>query len=176
MQIKKFLLATLALAAFAFPVVGMPVLAFAQEAATQITAPPDTIVNVGDLVSPWLQLLFAAASTIVPVAALWAAAELRRRTGITVEASHREAFQTALTNATGLLLANLGQRAQGVSFDARHPAIKEAILYVNKASPDALKYFGLGPDQIAEKLAAKLGVMTAQETVVTNNSTTVAGG
>lgn len=161
MQIKKFLLATLALCALAFPVVGMPVLAFAQEAATQITVPTDTIVNVGDLVNPWLQLILSAAGIIIPAAALWAAAELRRRTGISVETSHREAFQTALTNATGLLLAHLGQRAQGITFDARHPAVKEAILYVNKASPDALKYFGLGPDQIAEKIAAKIGVMTA---------------
>lgn len=176
MQIKKFLFATLALCALAFPVVGMPTFAFAQEATQTLTVPSDSIVNVGDLISPWLQLLFAAASVVIPAAALWAAAELRRRTGVSVETSHREAFQTALTNATSLLLAHLGQRAQGVTFDARHPAVKEAILYVNKASPDALKYFGLGPDQIAEKIAAKIGVMTAAPPPeVVNVSTTVAG-
>lgn len=132
--------------------------AFAQA----VTAtPPDTIVNVGDLVSPWLQLIFAAASVVIPAAALWAAAELRRRTGVTIETAHREAFQTALTNAAGLLLAKAGDAAKNLSFDARNPAIKEAVLYVNKSAPDALAYFGLSPDQIAEKIAAKLGAMTA---------------
>lgn len=131
--------------------------AFAQA----VTATPDTIVNVGDLVSPWLQLIFAAASVVIPAAALWAAAELRRRTGISIEASHREAFQTALTNAAGLLLAKAGDAAKNISFDARSPAIKDAVLYVNKSAPDALAYFGVSPDQIAEKIAAKLGAMTA---------------
>lgn len=134
----------------------MPVAVFAQE-----VTPSSTIVNVGDLLAPWLQLFFAAAATIIPAAALWAAAELRRRTGITIEASHREALQTALTNAAGLLLAKLGEKAQGVKFDARHPAVREAIEYVNTAAPDALSYFGLRPDQIAEKIAAKIGAMTA---------------
>lgn len=147
----------------------LPVVAFAQETA-------DTVVNVGDLLAPWLQLLFAAAATVIPAAALWAAAELRRRTGISIEASHREALQTSLTNAAGLLLGKLGEKAQGVTFDARHPAVREAIQYVNAAAPDALAYFGLRPDQIAEKLAAKLGAMTAApppEVVnVTNSSIT----
>lgn len=172
MNIKKFLLATLALAAFAFPVVGMPVLAFAQEAATQITVPSDTIVNVGDLISPWLQLFFAAASVVIPAAALWAAAEFRRRTGITIEASHREALQVALTNAAGLILGKVGDVASTVTFDAKNAAIKEAIVYVNKSAPDALAYFGLRPDQVAEKLAAKLGAMTASNPAVTVNNVT----
>lgn len=131
------------------------VAAFAQDAT------PDTIINLGDIVSPWLQLIFTAASVIIPAAALWAAAELRRRTGITIEASHRDAFQTALTNAAGLLLAKAGDAANGIKIDARNPAIKEAVLYVNKSAPDALAYFGLSPDQIAEKIAAKIGTMTA---------------
>lgn len=162
-HIAKFILATLVLA------LCLPVVAFAQEAL------PNTVVNVGDLVSPWLQLLFAAAATIIPAAAVWAAAELRRRTGISIEASHREALQVSLTNAAGLLIGKLGERAQGVTFDARHPAVREAIVYVNAAAPDALSYFGLRPDQIAEKIAAKLGAMTAQEQVISSSSTGTGG-
>lgn len=83
----------------------LPLAAMAQE----------TTVAVGDLISPWLELLLAAAAIIIPAVATWAAAELRRRTGISIEASHRNAFQTALLNGAGLLVAQAKNATAGVS-------------------------------------------------------------
>lgn len=160
-----------ALAALVF-VLLLPVVAIAQEVV--MTAPAETSINVGDLLAPWLQLMLAFAAVVIPALGTWAAAELRRRTGIVVEASHREAFQTALLNGAGLLKVKAEQMTSNVTIDVRHPAIRDAILYVNSSAPDAIKYFGLTPEAIAEKLVAKLGLVNPPiiERQVVNNSTT----
>lgn len=133
-----------------------PVFAFAQTA-----TPPDTVVNVGALLDPWLQLLLGVATIIIPAVATWAAAELRRRTGIAIEQAHMTTFQQALANGAGLLLAKTSDATHAINLDIRSALVKEAILYVNRSAPDAIKYFGVTPDAIAEKLIAKLGLATA---------------
>lgn len=97
---------------------------------------------------------------------------IKAKTGYDIEAHHREAFQTALTNGAGLVIQRGGELAAGVSIDVKNPAIRDAILYVNQAAPDAVKYFGITPNAIAEKLNAKLGVVTGPTAITINNSTT----
>lgn len=154
---KTFLLATLA-----FLLLGLP--AWAQ----------DTTVNLGDLLDPWLQLLLAFAALVIPALGTWAAAELRRRTGIALELAHMQTFQQALVNGAGLVLAKTRDTAAGVNIDVKNALIKEAILYVNNSAPDAVAYFGLTPEAIAEKLVAKIGI--AQPTANVTNVTNVTGG
>jgi hypothetical protein len=47
---------------------------------------------------------------------------------------------------------------------------------VLKASPDAIKHFGLGPDEIAKKLEAKLGLLTPVGGVGAVPAETIRGG
>jgi hypothetical protein len=156
----------------------LPVVAIAQEVV--MTAPAETSINVGDLLAPWLQLLLAFAAVVIPALATWAAAELRRRTGIAIELAHMQTFQQALTNGAGLLITKAHQMSSNVTIDARHPAIRDAILYVNNSAPDAIKYFGVTPEAIAEKLVAKLGLLnppTIDGTArMANNVTTTGSG
>lgn len=145
----------------------LPVAAFAQE----------TVVAVGDVLNPWLTLLLAFAGVVVPALGTWAAAELRRRTGIVIQQAHMNTLQTALLNGAGLLKVKAVQMANNVTIDARHPAIREAILYVNNSAPDAIAYFGLTPESLAEKLIAKLGLINPEpgQTTVVNNATLTTG-
>jgi hypothetical protein len=124
----------------------------------------DTDINVGQLLSPWVEALMSALLVLVTAIIGWIAAAIQRRTGIEIEAKHREALQTALTNAAGLVLNKVKSSLSDVTIDVRHPAIKDAILYINGAVPDAIKNFGLSPDDLAEKLLAKIGVVTAPTT------------
>lgn len=128
----------------------------------------DTTVNLGELLDPWLQLLLAFAALVIPALGAWAAAELRRRTGIALQQAHMNTFQQALTNAAGLVIHKAKDAAGNVNIDVKNPLIKEAILYVNSSAPDAVAYFGLTPEAIAEKIAAKLGTAQAQAPTVTN--------
>lgn len=128
-------------------------------------AQESTQIVVGDLVAPWLEMLVGAVSILITAILGWLAAQLKMKTGIDIEARHREALQTALTNAAGLALSKLGDTAKDTKIDVRSPIIRDSILYVNKAVPDAVKNFGLSPDQLAEKLVAKIGLALAPSKV-----------
>lgn len=138
---------TILLAVAAFLLLGLP--AWAQ----------DTTVNLGDILAPWNQILLSFVALVIPALGLWIKAELHRRTGIALEQAHMITFQQALTNGAGLLLAKTQDAASGIHIDVRNPLIKEAILYVNNSAPEAVKYFGVTPEAIAEKIAAKIGVL-----------------
>lgn len=154
----RFLLTFIAMTVSALLLV--PALALAQ----------DSTINLGELVSPWLELLLGFFAVIIPALGAWAAAEIRRRTGIALELAHMQTFQQALLNGAGLLVTKATQMADNVTIDARHPAIRDAILYVNKSAPDAIAYFGLTPEQIAEKLVAKLGLINSASTDATGKA------
>jgi hypothetical protein len=134
---------------------------FVTTAAPVSAAPGDTMVDVNSwyaLLQPYLTML---ASAVVTLAVGIITAKVSQWTGIQVEAKHRDALQTALTNGAGLLIQELGASAATVKgLNVGNNAAAKAIDYVLKASPDAIKYFDRGPDSIAKKLEAKLGLLT----------------
>lgn len=134
-----------------------PVVAFAQ---TVTTASPTT-VNVGDLIAPWLQMLVGAVAILIGALLTYVTALIKSKTGIDIEARYRQTLQDALTNAAGLALTKVSNTLADKTLDVHSEVIKDAILYVNKAAPDAILHFGLSPAQIAEKITAKVGVITA---------------
>lgn len=143
-------------AAFAVVLVVLSIgYAGAQEAAN------DTRVVVGDLIAPWLEMLVGAVAVLITAILGWIAAQVKAKTGIDIEARHREALQTALTNAAGLALTRLSTTLGSKTIDVKHPLIKQAVEYVNSAAPDAIRNFGLTPEQIAEKIVAKVGLAQA---------------
>ena len=81
---------------------------------------------------------------------------LKRKFGLDIDARNREALQTALTNGAGLILQKSAGLAAGKVLDLRSHLVADAVRYVEKSAPDALKHFGLTPDAVAEKIAAKL--------------------
>lgn len=147
LQYLTLALATLLIAA-AFPVVAM-----AQEQGTTI--------DLGSLLAPWLEMLIGAVAILVTAILGYVAALIKRKTGVDIDLARMTTLQTTITNAAGLVINKLGEAAEGKTIDVRHPLIRDAILYVNAAAPDAVAQFGLTPEQIAEKIAAKLGLATA---------------
>ena len=91
----------------------------------------------------------------------WLANLLRVKFGLQIEEQHRNALQTALTNAAGLAIAKGADLTAGKKLDVKSVPVSAAVDYVVAAVPDALKYFGITPDAVAEKIAAKLGVVQA---------------
>jgi len=130
-----------------------PVVAFAQD---------NTSVNVGELLAPWLEMLVGAIAVLIAALLSWITAMIKQKTGIDIEARHREALQTALTNGAGLILAKVKDSVAGKEIDVRSEIVRDAISYVNQAAPDAVKKFGLTPQDLAEKLMAKLGLAAAK--------------
>lgn len=135
----------------------LPSLALAQE---------DTTIRVGDLMAPWLEMLIGAVAVLITAVLGYLANLIRQKTGIDIEKARMETFQVALTNAAGLVIRRTTDSLANRTIDVRHPAVRQAIQYVNDAAPDAIDYFGLGADEIAEKIVAKLGIMSSQAVVV----------
>jgi hypothetical protein len=109
--------------------------------------------------SPLAPLLREVVLAILGAVLVWAAALFQRYTGITVEKSHREALQTTLANAIGLLAAKGVTNTGLANLSLGSPQVTEAVNYVIRSAPDAIAHFGLKPDDVAEKLLAKAGVM-----------------
>lgn len=133
------------------------------------TVAPVTTISLNELIAPWLQYLVGLVAVLIGALVTWITTMIKQRTGLDIEAHHREAFQTALTNGAGLVIQRGGELAAGVNIDVKNPAIRDAILYVNQAAPDAIAHFGITPNMIAEKLNAKLGVVTGPTAITVNS-------
>jgi uncharacterized membrane protein len=114
--------------------------------------------GIYSIVQPYL---IAIVSVVATTIAGWLAELLRRKFHLDIEASHREALQTALTNGAGLLIAKLGGALAGRKLDLKSVVLAEAVNYVLQSVPDAVRHFGVTPEAIAEKVLAKLSQMNA---------------
>lgn len=131
--------------------------ALAQQS-TPVTA---TVINVSELLAPWMPILMTAFMGIV-LAILEAIRQwIKKKTGVEIETSHMLVLQKAIENGAGLALNKLKNHAKTVTIDTRSDAVRQAVEYVNQSAADAVSNFGLTPEQIAEKIIAKMGVITA---------------
>ncbi|MBX3523236.1 MAG: hypothetical protein KF807_08525 [Xanthobacteraceae bacterium] len=138
---KRYFLRGLAAAFFVF--VTAP--AFAQA-----DVPAESIHNV---LQPYL---VAVVSVLATAIVGWLAELLRRKFNLDIDAAHRDALQTALTNGAGLLIGKAGGALAGKKLDLKSAVLAEAVNYVLQAVPDAIRHFGITPEAVAEKLQAKL--------------------
>jgi hypothetical protein len=91
----------------------------------------------------WSRLLGILAVAVVSLLAELA----RRKFNLSIEQSHRDGLQKAITNAAGLALNKLGNSLQGKTVDARSALLADAVNYVAKAAPDAMTKLGLSLSQ-----------------------------
>lgn len=121
----------------------------------------DTVIRADEVLSPWMEMLMSAVSILIGGAVLYISTWVKAKFGIDIETRHRQALQTAVENGAGLVLATMLSGAKNVQLDVRSPLIADAVRYVLTATPDAVKNFELGPDAIAEKIIAKIGIAAA---------------
>lgn len=86
---------------------------------------------------------------LVPVA-IAALFKLMSKWGLDIEASHRDALQSALHNAAMLAISKAGAKAFASGINARNLVTNDALHYLNNSVPDAIKAFGLSESQMAE--------------------------
>jgi hypothetical protein len=101
--------------------------------------------------------LLAVVSVLATASVGWLAERLRRKSNLDIDAAHREALQTALTNGAGLLVGKAGNAAAGKKLDLKSAALAEAVNYVLQAVPDDppfRHYAGSGCRKVAGEAAA----------------------
>lgn len=122
--------------------------AFAQDA--------DTTISLTGFLDPIRPLLMEMVGLLVAAVIGWITMRLNRSLGMTIEARHREALQSALMNGAFYGLNQLDKAASSVTFDTHNKMVAEGVRYVQKSVPDAIKFFGLTPERLRELLEAKI--------------------
>lgn len=115
-----------------------------------------TAVDVGGIYGGFRPYIVDIVGSLITLGVGWLLVLLKSKFNLDIDASHRDALQSALTNGAGLALNKLGNSLQGKSIEVGNPAVASAVNLVLKSAPDALAHFGITPQSVAEKIVAKL--------------------
>ncbi|WP_158673477.1 hypothetical protein [Bosea sp. FBZP-16] len=126
-------------------------------------AEAQTVTTGESLFGVFKPYLTELASVFVAALAAWLFKLIREKLGIDIEAKHRDALQAALTNAAGLVINRAGGLAGALALPNANPLVQQGVSYVIDSAPDALRHFGITPEEarriLTEKLEAKIGVL-----------------
>lgn len=107
------------------------------------------------LANDFVQSLVSLLASVIVGGAAWAA---KRWFGLQVDAKQRESLHGAIERGiSGALDVALKKLDGKTILEIDNEVIAQAANYVVKLSPDAVKYFKLTPDKLADLIAAKLG-------------------
>lgn len=134
-----------------FILLAMPALALAQ----------DSTIEVGSLFGTLRPYVVELVGVLAAAIVAWLASIVRSKFNLDIEQRHRDALQTAIKNAAGLVLARIENKASAASITISNPLLAAGAKYALDAVPDAIKFFGLSPEAVAEKVKAQLGLLTA---------------
>jgi hypothetical protein len=116
-------------------------------------APAGGIINVGQAfnaaVAPYVD---AAVQAGIAALVSWLLLGLQKKTGIAIDAGHRQALTTALQNQAGSLLADGMVKMAGVKVNVDSPALAKAANDALASIPDVEKHFGLTPEYVAARI------------------------
>ncbi|MDZ5448974.1 hypothetical protein [Labrys sp. ZIDIC5] len=124
-------------------------------------AADDTTVSLGGLVTALLPYFEAAVAALLTALIAWAAQAIQKWLGIQLDQSSRDALHSAAMTGVNMALSRLSQSAANLTFDAKSAVIAQAIEWVESSVPDALKHFGLTPEQLEALIESKLGIAAA---------------
>jgi len=126
----------------------------------------DTTVKVGSLFGSFEPYIRELVGIAVAAVAAFVLKLIYSWTGVTVDARHREAIETFLVNQAGALIAKVGDPLKAMTFDARSQTIAALANEALARIPDAVAYFGLSPDNLAERIKAKVGLIAGAQASV----------
>lgn len=107
------------------------------------------------LLKPWLDAAASAVITaVVAAVGIWA----RRWFGLDSEARMREALHSGLTTGAAAAIAMISDAAARKlsRIEIESELVAAAVTYALKATPDAVRFFGLDEARLAEMARAKL--------------------
>lgn len=117
-----------------------------------------SVIDGGSIFGAWRPYIVEIVGIVIAGLVGWIVKLIRDKLNIDIEARHREALQTALTNAAGLVIGKGEHLAGRLKVDVKNDAVAEAVSYVLKGAPDALAYFGVTPDRVRQMIEAKVGI------------------
>ncbi len=132
------------------------------DAATVVTAAPNTTVTLGPVYSFIEPYLLAAFGVVFSGLLGWALTIFQQRTGITIQADARAAINTAAMNAAGRIMASQDPNFANAKVDVKSPLIAEELPKVGAYVESQIKSLGYTPEHVADLITAKVGILQAQ--------------
>lgn len=126
-------------------------------AADTAAAPADTTVSFLDLYKFFEPYLVALVGVVFSGVLGWLAALLKTKFGLDIDAGMRATLQSAAYNGATRAFAQIEGPVANLKIDVKSPLVADAVRWIETAAPDAIKHFGLGPDELAALALAKLG-------------------
>jgi len=146
MRILSIILA--ALAVILLPVT-LATVAFAQDA----TQPS---IEVGAFLGELLPLLREVLSLVLLAILGWLAMWIKRKFGLDIEETHRKALHSAILTGIGRAASRYGSGLTNIRVDVDSPLVADAVNYVLRSVPDAVKKLGATPEFLAEMVVGRL--------------------
>lgn len=115
----------------------------------------DTTVSFAPIIEWLLPLVRDTLIAGLTALAAWALALFKNKTGLDIEARHREALQSAIQRGVDYAL-NLKMPEGKLTLDVKNEMIALAADYVIRHTPDAMKYFGITASGLSERIIARL--------------------
>jgi hypothetical protein len=116
----------------------------------------DSTVSLDDVFAPLRPYLAELMSLLVAAFMAWLVTWLRNVFKLQIEAKHREALQSALDKGAKLVLEQIDKKLAGKTVDVKSPFVANGVTYVLESVPDAVNYFGLSPERVAELIKPHL--------------------
>jgi hypothetical protein len=114
-------------------------------------------IDIGQALSGGLQDFINAAATAA-IAALvgWVLVVVKNKFNIDIEAKHREALTAFVQRQASTLIAAGAVKLKGTTIQVDNELVAEAANAALSAIPDALKFFGLTPASLEERIIGML--------------------
>lgn len=129
---------------------------------------PVTTIDAAPLIAiiqPYLTAIATALVTAVFSVILAQVNSLLKRMGLSqelqIDAQHRDALRVACASAAARIFAKLDGGAATMKFDVGSPFVAAEAQAIITKVPDAISYFGLSPDGVAQKVVSEFGKLQA---------------
>lgn len=126
------------------------------------TAPSvaDTRVQIGGLYSTIRPMIADLLGLLVVAALGYISTLAKTRFGITIDKGMKDSLHASAVTGINMALGQLNGRLDNLSVDVKNKVLADALNYLVRAAPDAIKHFGLD-----EKQGALMDILKAKLTV-----------
>lgn len=126
------------------------------------------VIDVGQAfnvaIAPYIN---AAVNAFIVAIIGWIALKFKQKTGIDIEAGHRDAIARALQNQAGSLIADgMASVDKLGKVTVSSASLAQSVNDLMKSVPDAVKHFGITPDKIAQRIVDTIPQLASTPTPV----------
>jgi DNA-binding transcriptional regulator YdaS (Cro superfamily) len=129
-----------------------------------MTDPSQDYVSLHPIITALAPYVVAAFGAIITASAAWAAAAIKRRTGIEISQHDLDVFDKAAKAQAGKIVAQETAGWEKKSFDVKNPIVADAVSTVLARLPAEANRIGVTPAKVGDMIVGEIGHLQASAT------------